>query len=97
MLSGFRKLAFFQKQPTQIEMGINVGRIQLQSLSIFRACLFWLSLSFQERTIAIARLRRLRRQTNSRLTFTCRLVLATQLVQKIGVAGMIFSVLRLDP
>src|SRR6476620_10739185 len=96
MLSGFRQLTFFQKQTTQIEVGVDVGRIQLQSLSIFRDCLFWLAMSFEKRTIAIVRLRRLRRQTNSGLTLTCRLVLAAQLVQKIGVAGMIFSVLRLD-
>jgi hypothetical protein len=95
MLSGFRQLAFFQKQTTQIEMGINVGRIQLQSLSIFRDCLFWLSMSFQERTIAIVRLRRLGARRIA-VSHSSRLVLATQLVQKIGVAGMIFSVLRLD-
>ena len=96
MLSGFRQLAFFQKQTPQIDVGVDVSRIQLQSLSIFRDCLFWLSVFFQERTIAIVRLRRLWRQTNGRFTFSSGLVLATELVQKIGVAGMIFSVLRLD-
>ena len=80
MLSGFREVAFFQKQTTQIDVRIDVGRIQLQSLSILRGCLFRLSVFFQERTIAIVRLRRLWRQTNGRFRFRSRLVFATELV-----------------
>src|SRR5436190_12992047 len=96
MIFCFRSLAIFKKQTTQIDMGVDVARIQLQSLSIFRDRLFWLPMFFQERTITVVRLRRLWRQTNGSFTFRSRLVLETKLVQNIGVSGMIFSVLRLD-
>ena len=96
MLSRVGSLAGFKKQIAKIDVSIEVIGIILQGLAIFCDCLFWLSVFFQEGAIAIVRLRRLRRQTNSRLTFRSRLVLATELVQKIGVAGVIFSVLRLD-
>ena len=68
MLSSFRQLAFFQKQSTQIDVSVDVSRIQLQSLPIFCDCLVWLSVFFQECAIAIVRLRRLWRQTNGRFT-----------------------------
>jgi len=80
MLSSFRQFAFFQKQNTQVDVSVDVSRIQLQSLPIFRDCLFWLSVFFQERTITIVRLRRFWRQPNRRFTFSSSLVLATELV-----------------
>src|SRR4029453_4012140 len=96
MLFRFGSLPSFKKQIAKIDVSVDVIWIILQRLAIFRDCLFWLSVFFQERAIAIVRLRRLWRQTNGRFTFRSRLVLATQLVQKMRVAGMIFSVLRLD-
>src|SRR5436190_10405856 len=97
MLSCFLRLALFKKQTTQIDVGVDVSWVQRQGLSVVGNRLFAVAVFFQERAIAIVRLRRVRRQTNGRFTFRSRLVLATELVQKIGVAGMIFSVARLDP
>ena len=77
-------------------MGIDVIWSQLQGLSIFRNRLLGFTVFFQERTIAIVRLRGLRRQTNGGFTFSSRLVVVTELVQKIRVTGMIFGVVRLD-
>src|SRR5215470_13453996 len=97
MLSGFGSFAIFKKQIAKIDVSIDVIWIVLQRLAIFRDCLSWLSVFFQKRAIAILRLRRFRRQTNSRLTFSCGLVLPTELVQEIRVSRMILSVARLDP
>src|SRR5262249_22060046 len=97
MLARFGSLASFKKQIAKVDVSIDVIWIILQRLAIFRDCLFWLSMFFQERAIAVLRLRRLRRQTNSRLTFSCGLVLLADLVQEKRVAGMIFSIARLEP
>src|SRR5262245_66535853 len=92
MLSRFGSLATFKKQIAKIEVSVDVIWIALQRLAIFRDCFLWLPVFFQERAIAVVRLRRLGRQTNGCLTFSCGLVLSIELVQEIRVARMIFRV-----
>src|SRR4029078_707701 len=96
MASSFRQLSFAQKQGTQIDVSVDVSRIQLQSLSVFCNCLFWLSVFFQECTVTVMRLRRFWRETNRSLRLRSRLFLSAELIQKISIAGMIFGVLRFD-
>src|SRR5215510_10195109 len=96
MLSRFRSLATFKKQIAKIDVSVDVIWIVLQRLAIFRDCFLWLPVFFQERAIAVVRLRRLRGQTNGRLTFSCGLILSIELVQEVRVARMIFSVARFD-
>src|SRR5204862_7683709 len=97
MLSCLRDLATFKEQIAQIDMAIEVIWIELQRLPILRNRLVRFAVLFKESTIAIVRLRGARRQADGRLTFNSRFVLAAKLVQEIRVAGMIFSVVRLDP
>src|SRR4030095_3098410 len=97
MLSRFGSLASFKKQIPKIDVGVDVIWIVQQRLAIFRDCLFWLPVFFQERAIAIVRLRRLRCQTNGRLAFSCSLILSIQFVQEIRVARMILRIAGLNP
>src|SRR5205814_10591472 len=97
MLFRLGSLAGFKKQIPEIDVSAEMIWIIPQRLAVFRDGLFWRSVFFQERAVAIVRLRRPRLQTHSGLAFSCGLFFATKLLQQVRVARMVFGVRRFAP
>ena len=68
----------------------------MQSLSVVRNCFVEFAVFFQERAIAVVRLGGPGGQSNGRFAFGSRLVVVTELLQNISIAGMILGIVGLD-
>src|SRR5437899_10708513 len=77
-------------------MSIYQTGIHLQSLSVVRNCFVEFAVFFQERAIAVVRLGGPGGQSNGRFAFGSRLVVVTELLQNISIAGMILGIVGLD-
>ena len=92
----FCQVALLEKQASQINLGIEQTRIQSQRLSVVRNCFVDFAVLFQECAIAVMRLSRFGRQSNGGFTLRRRLLVLAEFLQKISIARVILSIIRLN-
>src|SRR5437867_4832199 len=93
----FGDVAVVEKQTSEVNMGVNQTCIGLQSFSVLRNCFVDFAMFFQEGAIAVMRLRGPGRQSNGGFAFGSRLLIMTEVLQKISIAGVILGIVRIDP